>query len=75
MYDLDKDGYISLDDLTDILQHTTRGHTDPIRVRMIAASLLQVLSWKYCVNWTASLDFELLTSVLTYSVTSVSSGK
>ena len=42
MYDLDKDGYISLDDLTDILQHTTKGHSDPIRVKMIAASLLQV---------------------------------
>lgn len=42
MYDLDKDGYISLDDLTEILQHTTKGHSDRLRVKMIAASLLQV---------------------------------
>ena len=44
MYDLDKDGFISLDDLTEILQHTTKGHSDPLRVKMIAASLLQVSS-------------------------------
>lgn len=51
MFDMDKDGFVSLEELIDMLRNTVKAHQDPLHVKMIASSLLRVTPLSQPTPW------------------------